>query len=239
MKKIILSALLSVSLLISVAPVSFASSDNNQLSSEVINEITSNMNDLGIPDSVQSNLISKIESGEILDSNNPDMQNQGVTEVSDSGNIKVFETTFPDGSVTRSSIDESSAVITDIPYINPLASVEGGSATGGSGYRVYTGVSVISEDPFIKCRFKVDYYLIDKNSYISDVYDDFISALGGTYNRVYFGIDNKTESSSKPARATLSFDAAKTGYFMKTYKLFFYLQTYNPGPFVSAQFETY
>ncbi|WP_068787095.1 hypothetical protein [Paenibacillus phocaensis] len=252
MKKALASIVLSTVLVFSSVPAAFANEVVQPvgISDEVLSELTLKMDELGIPRETQLALISKLESGQMIDSDNPAMRDQGVTEqIKISDKETIIRTTYPDGSVRQSKIDSTEAEIEIIEVedaedqeITPFASVGGGTSTPGTGYTIYRNVTVAEDSTLIKCNYKADYVRVASGygySYINDVYDPYISVAGGSYNRVYFGVDNPQETSGvngRPARASLVFDATVLGYFQNTYGLYLYVSTI--ANIVTAQFET-
>lgn len=184
----------------------------------------------------------------MIDSDNPEMRDQGVTEqIKISDKETIIRTTFPDGSVRQSKIDSTEAEIIEVENtedqeITPFASVGGGTTTPGTGYTIYRNVTVAEDTTLIKCHYKADFVKVASGygySYINEVYDPFISVAGGSYDRLYFGVDNPQETSGvngRPARATLMFDATVLGYFKNTCALYLYVSTV--ANVITAQYET-
>ncbi|MGP0586962.1 hypothetical protein [Paenibacillus timonensis] len=234
MKKVFASIALSTVLVFSSIPSAFANEVVKQVEipSDVLVELHLSMDELGISKETQSALISKLESGQMVDSENPAMKDKGVTEKIDiSDNETMLRTTYPDGSVSQTKIDNTKAEVTEEQVITPQATYDGGTTTPGTGYTVYTGVRVYENNVFIKCEYTADFVKVGSGygySYINNVYDSFIKVAGGTFNRVSFGVDNPQETSGpngRPARASLVFDATKLGFFQSTYALYLYVST--------------
>lgn len=73
------------------------------------------MDELGIQSETQTSLVNKLESGQMIDSDNPEMRDQGVTEqIKISDKETIIRTTFPDGSVRQSKIDSTEAEIIEV-----------------------------------------------------------------------------------------------------------------------------
>lgn len=91
MKKVVTSAILSASLLLSVAPVSFASEvPSVTFSSQDLDKISNHLNNLGLSEEVQQSLIEKIKAGELPDSDNPEKKGTGITsEIESSDGLKI------------------------------------------------------------------------------------------------------------------------------------------------------
>ncbi|AZH28460.1 MULTISPECIES: hypothetical protein [Paenibacillus] len=238
MKKVVASAILSASLLLSVAPVSFASEvPSVSFSSQDLDKISEHLNDLGLSKEVQQSLIEKMKAGELPDSDNPEKRGTGITsEVESPDGLKIQRTTFPDGSVIQSTIDLTNAKIKEEHVITPN-DVSGGYASGGSGYRTFTNATVREETSYVKARFFADYTLVQGGySYISDAYDPYIDIMAGYSSGENLVVDQPKQTDSRPARATLSFTWVKVnGYFSSTYKLFLYVNNSS----ATSQLQTY
>ncbi|PNQ79980.1 hypothetical protein [Paenibacillus sp. F4] len=238
MKKVVASAILSASLLLSVAPPSFASEvPSVTFSNQDLDKISNHLNDLGLSEKVQQSLIEKIKAGELPDSDNPEKKGTGITsEIESSDGLKIQKTTFPDGSVIQSTIDLTNAKIKEEHVITPN-DVSGGYASGGTGYRTFTNATVREETSFVKARFFADYTLVQGgNSYISDAYDPYVDIIGGYSSGDNLVVDQPKQTDSRPARATLTFTWVKiNGYFSSTYKLFLYVHNSQ----ATSQLQTY
>lgn len=117
------------------------------------------------------------------------------------------------------------------------SSVSGGYATGGSGYRSYYNVTVREDTTFVHARFFADYTLVQGGySYISDAYDYYLDIIAGYSSSESLTVDQPNQTTSRPARATLSFNYVKlNGYLSTTYKLFLYVNNTS----ATSQLQTY
>ncbi|MFE4710853.1 hypothetical protein ACFRAM_08250 [Paenibacillus sp. NPDC056722] len=237
MKKVV-AFLMSAVMLFSISSVSFASESNeNLLSSEDKAKISRFADDLGLSNEVKETLIKKIESGELPDSDNPEKKDTGVTyEFVNSENLKIKRTVFPDGSVIQSVLDTTDAneqIVTPMIVDNSTGWVE-----SGSGYKKYYNATVKEETVMVKAKFFADYVLVNGGyPYISKVFDGYVEAAGGyVNNETPPTIDNQSQTSTAPAKATYSFTFVKiNGSFSSTYKLHLYI--FNTT--ASSQLDTY
>lgn len=104
----------------------------------------------------QKKLIEKVKKGEIFDSINPEKRHLGKTKNLFTDTTDTTITEFPDGSITKDSIDFSEATFYDEngkkvenPFITPktsdniaINSISGGTWSSGSGYKCVRGAKV-------------------------------------------------------------------------------------------------
>ncbi|MEV2911308.1 hypothetical protein ABNF65_22540 [Paenibacillus larvae] len=102
--------------------------------------------------------------------------------------------TYSDGSITVQSIDL------------PRNLLEGGTATGGSGYRIYSGVKVSHSNINMSANFYADYVIVSGGpSYISNVYTLSVGVVGGTHSDKSLVLRKEREDFRGPAEAVLQF----------------------------------
>ncbi|WP_036684312.1 hypothetical protein, partial [Paenibacillus tyrfis] len=168
-------------------------------SSTYIEAIYKNFNELGITDiAVQNRLIKKIESGQLLDSNNPEIVNNipsSFLNPTQEEPVKVY--TFPDGSVTKTSMTPITGVF------HPLAC--------GSGYCTYYDYLVEKRNVNVYGAFKVSYTINQGTSVPDEIIEakDAVVQVTGkdiSYSDKQLTVGRKVEiPGSAKAYARLSF----------------------------------
>lgn len=191
MKKII-TCIFTAILCFSFTISTFAQDNKLKLSNEEKQQLTLNMESLGITDKkTQKSLIKKIENGELLDSVNPDkiaeVPEELLTPTKDS---PVVTYTFPDGSVIKNSVEK----------------VGIGIQGCGTGYCNYYEYKVRAEAVVIAAQYYVD-FTINQGTSTADrilrVYNQTASATGVaiisqnlSITRAVEDIPNKLKASS-------------------------------------------
>ncbi|NOJ72136.1 hypothetical protein [Paenibacillus alvei] len=179
-----LSAVVALILVFSTN-VHAAELNKEPISTESILNIKRNLTAMGVDPTIQAKLIIKLEKGELWDSMNPHMADQGsVTKhtITDHNKNKVYQTktTFPDGSVTIVSVTTHDPSSSTSEIITPLG-ISGGTSSCGSGYCTYFGVKVYGGNGVISANFLADYTLVNGGpDYIDKVYQGSAKAQVGT-----------------------------------------------------------
>lgn len=184
----ILSAIVALILIFSTNAHA-AELNKEPISVESILNIKRDLSEMGVDPTIQAKLITKLEKGELWDSMNPHMTDQGtVTKhiITDHNKNKVYQTktTFPDGSVNVVSITTHDPSSPTSEIITPLG-ISGGSSTCGSGYCTYFGVKVYSGNGVVSANFLADYTLVNGGfDYIDNVYQGSAKAQVGTISNL-------------------------------------------------------
>ncbi|MFZ2464807.1 MAG: hypothetical protein WAW77_14555 [Caldibacillus thermoamylovorans] len=179
------------------------------LTNEDIKTLEAFFNQYNVDKKTQVSLIKKLKNGEKWDSLKNDtlpvLENTVELEDGTKENVRVFE----DGSIAVSSVDLSDATITNITptkrNIGPLA-VTPGTVTSGTGYSIYSKAKVHQSTGVISAHFYADFVLVQNGmDYISRVYNEKVTILGGNLSEVNLKIVKSKETLDYKAEAKLSF----------------------------------
>lgn len=219
------------------APLSASTQKSINLNEKEAESIKQAFTRIGVNPETQLKLINKIESGQLLDSINPDKQHLGITsksvEETDVTYTENIITTYPDGSLKKTSITRAKLTAPTYPISTMGSGVKPGQTTCGSGYCSIQNALVYSETGVWTAQFSADYTLVDgdNNDYISDVSDYQIStSLFTSYSEPNLRIEKRNESLEGPAKASLIF-ILKTLSGSITQSVLFYVQ--NNSTYVS------
>ncbi|MCM3702053.1 hypothetical protein [Paenibacillus macerans] len=205
--------LLSVITVLSLsgAGAATASPAENTLTPDQITALEKRFDELGVKEEKRSLLLEKIAKGELLDSENPKMEDKGIVTHSENFNTfsktqeKIVKTEYPDGSIT-------------------INAITGGTATCGSGYCNFKKVKISGGNTFIQVYYYVDYTKVDQGlDYIADAYDENLQAtLGASYSDEKLTIVRAKETLRDPAKVSLKWNFSGGGLKTTQY-LHFYL----------------
>ncbi len=195
-----LSMLLALIMVFSLSTAAFASSNEIQLSPTDKQELHKNLTELGITQKTQSKLIQKLERGQVWDSMNPDMISKvPANALTPTENSPIKRFVFPDGSVIQVEMSPNNTPESESHLFMAM------SSSSGSGYYSYTDKKISITSGLVGYGFYADFTLVNGSyDYISDVYDPFVNVIGGSGSINSLNIDRSTETSTRPATATLS-----------------------------------
>lgn len=195
MKKFLSVMLMSALLCISCV-TSFAVNET-KLTSADIQLIKENMAQLKIEKSTQVRLINKIQSGQLLDSMNPQKVKLAVVSKKTLSNgTSILRSVYPDGSV-------SETIIENLEKENSMLMAR--SSSSGTGYFSNTDVKISVRGITYGYGFFADFtYVHGSYDYISRIYDPFANCVGGSISINTPTIDRSQETAWAPAMATMS-----------------------------------
>ncbi|MDZ8276526.1 hypothetical protein R2Q81_11290 [Microbacterium aquimaris] len=162
-------------------------------------QIVANVSDFldthGVEEATRDTLVAKLESGELLDSQNG--SEPVSTSTTTTGGYEVTISTYADGSVSESRVELPTSAET--PGLVTPFGVTGCSGTATSRQ----GCLVDRWDGVIRQSFRADFtYVTNGYDRIDSVYSSTYNVYGATSSSVtYFGISKKYENASGPARA--------------------------------------
>ncbi len=184
---------------------------NNQLSESDKVAIRESLKKYDVNEETISNLLKKLEYGELWNSLDPQYRDTATHEsISNENGITIDKYVYPDGSIMIQEF--SSPAITAEGYqesdiVRTLGQVSGGTVTQGSGFLSVKRAMVNNSWVIISMKFYTDYTFVNGGyDNIDNVYDYVIQTLGGTYSNTSLTINKQTETSSGPALATVESD---------------------------------
>lgn len=181
-----------------------SNSDSTKISINptVINDkesIRENFNELGIDSDTQEKLLKKIENGELLDSENPEKINEGVTTKSSNPINNILgksinsagyttRTVFPDGSISILSVTPGTGTVC------------------GSGYCNYQNTKIYSSNTVVTASFLANFTIVNGGySYISYVWDPSVRTFISTsFSNLSLNITRPSESLQFSAQASMT-----------------------------------
>jgi len=204
MKKVS-SVLISMGLVLSFSTSVFAEQgdpSNYGLKEAIViydqDTIKASFEELDIDVQTQERLLVKLESGQLIDSLNPEKINEGVstkfTNQQSSNTIRIdainaytIRTVFPDGSVSVRGIEPGPGTVC------------------GTGYCNYNNTKISYNTGVINSSFLANYSIVNGGySSISRVWNADVYVLGGTVSDLELKITRPTETYSYSANATMT-----------------------------------
>lgn len=183
--------------------------EQTQISQNDIIQLKTFLNDYGVNQKTQNTLLNKLESGEIWDSLK---KNEKPTHSYETENNDVTEKVevYKDGSIIVTSINyeevEEVNEISENKLISPLA-VSPGTVTGGSGYKNFKKAKVYYNSGIANAHFYANFTIVfGGNDYISNVYDQKVTAIGGSASDISLKRTRAKETLDNKASAKLSFN---------------------------------
>ncbi|WP_433945593.1 hypothetical protein [Paenibacillus sp. SN-8-1] len=221
-KKSIVTAVLSVGLLMSVSVSVSAETSNveNPVSTVVskidVNAIQQGFEKNGVDKATQEKLLEKIKNGELLDSMNPEKAKDGVTtttrpkvSVKSTNTPAGFssKTVFPDGSYITVSVTPPSSTSND-GGMSTQDVTPGPGTVCGSGYCAIRDAKVKWDNGVVSAYFLADYtFAYGTGGYdtINRVYQPSVYCLAGSYSDLSGPtIIRATETYYQSAKASIS-----------------------------------
>lgn len=179
--------------------------EDQKLYDEGILQVKDFLNQYGVTESTQNELIEKINNGQILDSMKEGAEAVSVYKINNSDVVETVAV-YPDGSISVTGIEPNNDEFREHDNITPFA-IEGGSIISGSGYTGYKDRRVYHNTGIINAQFQADYTIVNGgNDFISNVYDEKIMVFLGNHSNTNLKIVRRTETLDNPAQAKLSFD---------------------------------
>ncbi|WP_314303423.1 hypothetical protein [Brevibacillus parabrevis] len=179
-----------------------------ELSKQEEKEMKRKLKDLGINEKTQDKLLEKYKNGYIWDSMNPEVLSQlpeDALEISAKNPVKTY--TFQDGSVLKLEAKVVEKTVENNRGISPLS-----TSQCGSGYCKYFEVLVDGSSGVQSAEFYADIVLVNGGyDYISNVYDDSIVVIGGSYSNDSLKIERQKETSNQEAYARLKWNTTAIG----------------------------
>jgi hypothetical protein len=207
MKKLIILLLVMV-MAVSISGNALAA-ENNKSSKNIhgtnvnIADFKQKASELRISAKVQEKLIEKLQSGEILDADNPEKYTKKVKDalkLTDKEPRKEY--TFPDGSKVVVSVTP----VNQPEKVAGITAIDGPDRTKscGSGYCRYYSHRIAKETVTIAMSFLADFTIINgAYDYIRLVWDESAAGFGGTVTVPSLSILRATETSNYRANARL------------------------------------
>lgn len=174
------------------------------ISNEDLQKIRENLSSQGIDNNTVNKLIKKVKERKTIDADVMTTEQAISSEEKVEGNTKTITYTYPDGSRSVLTVEETDAQPPATGTIS-IESIYGGSCTSGSGYSVCKNRTVSLQLSTYGYSFQASYQIV------SGAYDSItwagnwnVWAAGGTVNSQNLRIIKSTENANGPAQARLS-----------------------------------
>lgn len=169
------------------------------LSAKDKNDLKEWMNQYGVSELTQEDLLKKLEDGQAWDS----MNGSEPIKVEKLDDFSIKES-YKDGSISISGVYENNNIEENSEV--STYSLSGGTTSSGSGYMNVKNKKVYKNTGTINAQFYADYTVVKGgHSYISKVYNKKVIGIGCTISEVSLYIDKAKQDGNGPAEATLDF----------------------------------
>lgn len=162
-------------------------------------------NQYGVNESIQNELINKINNGQPLDSMKENTEAVS-SYVKNTNRVIENVSVYQDGSISVTSVEPVVEEIIGNDFITPFG-IGGGSSNSGSGYVNNKNKKVYYNTGIINAYFFANYTFVNGgNDYISSAYDPKVVVTFGTHSGMSLKLVRKNETLDNKATAKLSFD---------------------------------